>query len=116
MSDINQEPEASLGTVVRAYREETGFSQRQLAAMVGMHHSLLARIENGDVTQPSAELLQRLADTLEIDAQELLQFIGVRPVIPEPTMYFRREFGLSDAEAEEMVRFIKDKYKHRNQE
>ena len=105
-----EQEHASLAAAVRAYREQAGLSQRQLASMVGMHHSLLARIENGEVIQPSAELLQRLADTLEVDAAELLAFIGVKPALPEPRVYFRREFGVSDAEAREIVKLIEERY------
>jgi transcriptional regulator with XRE-family HTH domain len=107
----SQKPErASLGDVIRAYREQAGLSQRQLAAMADLHHSLLARIENGDVERPGAELLQRLGDTLEIDAQELLSFIGVRPALPEPRAYFRRAYGLSETQAREAARLIEQRY------
>jgi transcriptional regulator with XRE-family HTH domain len=113
VSITNQTPgpgRALLGQVIRAYREQAGLSQRQLAAMAGLHHSLLARIENGEVERPSAELLQHLSDTLEIDASELLSFIGVRPSLPEPRAYFRRAYGLSDTQAREAARLIEQRY------
>src|SRR6266849_5822966 len=100
----------SLGETIRAHREAAGLSQRQLGSMADLHHSLLARIESGEVEKPSAELLQRLADTLEIDAQALLEFIGVKPNLPEPQVYFRKEFGVSDREAREIVKLIEERY------
>jgi transcriptional regulator with XRE-family HTH domain len=110
MTDMKPAGRHSLGSTIRAYREQAGLSQRQLAAMAELHHSLLARIESGEVEKPGAELLQRLSDTLEIDAQELLGFIGVRPTLPEPHTYFRKEFGVSDKEAREIVRHINERY------
>jgi transcriptional regulator with XRE-family HTH domain len=100
----------SLASVIRKHREAANLSVRQLAAISGTHHSLLARIENGDVLSPSAELLYRLANTLEIDANELLVFIGVKPSLPAPQVYFRKEFGVSDAEAREIVQLIEERY------
>lgn len=109
-SNTNQASEASLGATIRTYREQAGLSQRQLAAMAELHHSVLARIENGEVTSPSADLLQRLADVLEVDAAELLAFIGVKPDLPKPQFYFRRAYGLTQAEAEEAARLIAERY------
>jgi hypothetical protein len=47
---------------------------------------------------------------LEIDSQELLKFVGVKPSMPEPRVYFRKEFGVSDKEAREIVKLIKENY------
>jgi transcriptional regulator with XRE-family HTH domain len=79
--------------------------------MAGMHHSVLGRIENGEVTGPSADLLQRLADVLEVDSAELLRYIGAKPSLPEPKVYFRRAYDLSQAEAEEAARLIAERYR-----
>lgn len=100
----------SLGATIHHYREQSGLSQRQLAAMVGMHHSVLARIESDEVTQPSAELLQRLSDALDIDASELLAYIGVKPSLPEPHVYFRKAYGMSEAQAREAVKMVEERY------
>jgi transcriptional regulator with XRE-family HTH domain len=89
---------ASLGAVIRAHRESAGYSARQLAAMAGIHHSYLARLEAGDNDRPAADVLQRLAEALEIDADELLGFIGVN-TLPEPRVYYRRAYKLTDEEA-----------------
>src|SRR5262245_45209871 len=100
----------SLAAVVRWYREDAGLSIRQLAPLVGAHHSLLARIESGQVTQPSAELLQRIADVLGADPAELLAFIGVKAEPMPPRVYFRKAYGLSDEEAMQIVRELDERF------
>src|SRR5690242_3392493 len=92
--------DASLGSVIRAHREAAGYSQRQLAAMAGVNYSYLSRLESGDNDRPTAEVLQRLADALEIDQDELLGFIGVK-TLPEPRVYYRRAYNLTDEQAAE---------------
>jgi transcriptional regulator with XRE-family HTH domain len=106
MADAPTHPagdEASLGKVIRAHREAAGYSVRQLAAMVGIHHGYLARLETGDRSKPTADVLQRLAEALEIDADELLRFIGVK-TLPEPRVYYRRAYNLTDEDAAEAER------------
>jgi transcriptional regulator with XRE-family HTH domain len=106
MSDSNSSKReskqpATLASVVRAAREAAGLSIRQLAPLVRAHYSVLARIEAGDVTRPSPEMVQNIAQALELDASELLAFIGVKATLPEPKVYFRKAYGMSEREAEE---------------
>lgn len=98
----------TLGVKLRAARLEAGLSIRQLAKAAGINHSYLVKLENDQNDNPSAAHLQRLADVLEIDASDLLSFIGVEPpsTLPSPHVYFRRKFGLSDAEAARLSRLI----------
>jgi transcriptional regulator with XRE-family HTH domain len=96
----------TLAGIIRAAREAAGLSVRQLAPLVGVHHSVLARIETGDIARPSPELLQNIADALEIDASELLAFVGVKANLPEPKIYFRKAYGMSEREAEEAEALI----------
>jgi transcriptional regulator with XRE-family HTH domain len=70
---------STLGEYLRAERERAGISQRQLAGRVGIHNSYLARLENGETANPAADLLQRIAEVLEISSADLLAFIGVKP-------------------------------------
>src|SRR6266516_2783084 len=93
----------ALGAYVRAERERAGLSIRQLAGLVGVHASSIMRLESGQHTSPSPDLLQRLADVLELDPGELLAFIGVKPSLPEPRIYLRKKYGMSEAEAQEIV-------------
>lgn len=98
----------TLGEVLRAARHATELSVRQVARAAGIHHSYLTKLENDQIDSPSASYLQRLADVLELDASELLGFIGVEPAstLPSPRIYFRRKFGMTDAEAASLSRLI----------
>lgn len=59
------------GAVIRAAREALGFSQRELAAGVGVKASHIAYIES-DQRRPSMMLLGRLAQMLGLDRREML--------------------------------------------
>src|SRR5437773_8917748 len=91
----------TLGATLRAARLEAGLSVRQLARAAGINHSYLVKLETDQNDNPSAAHLQRLADALELDASDLLAFIGVEPsaTLPSPRVYLRRKFGLSEADA-----------------
>jgi transcriptional regulator with XRE-family HTH domain len=111
MSENQHPARPSLGEYLRMERERASWSQRQLAAMVGIHHSYLARLENGETANPSAELLQRMAEVLETDTAELLAYIGVKSELPEPRVYFRRMYGLDREQAEQAARLIEQAFR-----
>ena len=103
----NIEPK-TLGAYLRAARMKEGLSIRKLAAADDINNSYVVKLETDQNDNPSAAHLQRLADVLEIDASVLLAFIGVEPssLLPPPRIYFRRKFGLSDAEAARLSKLI----------
>jgi transcriptional regulator with XRE-family HTH domain len=96
---------STLGEYLRAERERAGISQRHLASRVGIHNSYLARLENGETANPAADLLQRIADILEISSADLLAFIGVKPPegLPDLAPYLRAKYRLDDAAIREMA-------------
>jgi transcriptional regulator with XRE-family HTH domain len=105
----------TLSEYVRLARERAGLSQRQLAVKAGVNYTRIARIENGDTgNRPTPEHLQKLADALgeHADISEMLEYLGVKP--PAPRAYFRRAYGLNNAEAEEaeqrIAEIIKEPY------
>lgn len=100
----------TLGSAIRSHRQAARLSIRQLAARVGVHYSLLSRVESGHIAHPSVETLDRLARVLGCDIGELLAFSGVRLGLPTPGRYFRRAYGLTDAEAGEAVRLIEERF------
>jgi transcriptional regulator with XRE-family HTH domain len=99
---------ATLGEYLRAAREEAGISQRQLASRVEIHNSYLARLENSENDNPAAELLQRIAEVLEISSTDLLAFIGVKPVegLPELAPYLRAKYRLDEAAVRELAEHL----------
>jgi transcriptional regulator with XRE-family HTH domain len=61
----------TLGSVVKEARDGARMTQRDLATAVGIKASHVAYIENGH-RRPSISLINRLSETLGLDAKELL--------------------------------------------
>lgn len=99
----------TLGTFIASQRARMGLSQRQLAALAGVHHSLIARLESGEIVAGrSPEHIQAIADVLEVDVSELLSFVGIKPSLPEPRVYFRRKFGVNAKDADILAQLIEN--------
>jgi transcriptional regulator with XRE-family HTH domain len=96
---------STLAEYLRTAREQAGLSQRQLASRVGIHNSYLARLESGENDGPAADVLQRIADVLEISSADLMAFIGVKPPegLPDFAPYLRAKYRMSDAAIREMA-------------
>jgi transcriptional regulator with XRE-family HTH domain len=60
---------ASIGSAVRAYREEAGLTQQQLADMAGLHRTYVSALEQGKQTQQLRRILH------------LLRLLGVRATL-----------------------------------
>jgi transcriptional regulator with XRE-family HTH domain len=105
----------TLGDRLRAARAEAGLSIRELARLAGINYSYLSKLESDQNDNPSADKLQRLAGVLDIDPAELLGYIGVEPsgTLPPPRVYFRRKYGVSEQDAEELSRIIESYTKQR---
>ncbi len=103
------EAPSTLGEYLRAERERVGMSQRQLANRVGIHNSYMARLENGETANPAADLLQRIADVLEVSSTDLLAFIGVKPPegLPDLAPYLRAKYRMNDAAIREMAQHMR---------
>jgi transcriptional regulator with XRE-family HTH domain len=101
---------ASLGAYLRAAREAAGLSLRQLAERAGVGHAYLSRLELGEQSNPTIEVLQKITQALSLDFDELLAKFGIKRPLPEPRVYFRRKFGVSEEDAEVMERLI-EKYR-----
>jgi len=56
---------------LRQLRKERDLSQVELAERVGLHPNLIGRYERGE-SQPAADTLKRLADTLGVTSDYLL--------------------------------------------
>jgi len=98
----------ALGQYLRAHREAAGLSVRQLASRVGVDHGYLVRLEGGQKSNPSADLLYRLAETLELDNTQLLSFIGIKPStsLPSAPVYFRHKYGMNPADAKRLAQLV----------
>jgi transcriptional regulator with XRE-family HTH domain len=105
----------SLGGFIRAQRTRKGLSFRQLAEKAGVNSAYILRIEQGERKSPSAKVIQDIADALELEAYELLRYIGVRSSLPEPVNYFRRKLGVNAEQADILARLVKD-YQEKTEE
>ena len=67
----------TFGQRIREARQEKGYSQRALAALVGVNYTYLSKIENDRSEYPPKEdVIQSLAKHLELDATELSYLSG----------------------------------------
>lgn len=62
-----------LGERIKALREQQGLSQRKLALMIGSNQTHIWQIENGTVNV-GLDILCRLADALEVNVRDLIDF------------------------------------------
>jgi transcriptional regulator with XRE-family HTH domain len=62
-----------LSTVIRRYRNAKGISQRDLAAKVGVKGPYIAQLETGARTNPSLDVLKKIAKVLGLPAKHLVQ-------------------------------------------
>ncbi len=65
-----------LGDKIRELREEFGLTQGQLAGKASVSQGYLSQLENGDVKNPSAAVLLRVAQAMSVDADELFEAAG----------------------------------------
>ncbi len=61
---------------VRSRRRAQKLTQRQVAEQLPMSSGNLSRLENGEHGPPSDEVIARLAQILDADADELLRLAG----------------------------------------
>lgn len=66
----------NLGDKIRQLREETGLTQGQLASGSSVSQGYLSQLENGEVKNPSAAVLLRVARAIQVDPDELFEAAG----------------------------------------
>lgn len=65
-----------VGLKIAYYRKKKGYTQTQLAEMVGISSNYLSLIERGNKVQSySMETLFKIAEALEVNANDLLEGI-----------------------------------------
>jgi transcriptional regulator with XRE-family HTH domain len=73
MSDIHASKSAtSFGARLKELRRAKGYSQTELGHLVDLHYTHIGRYERG-IAQPTGESLRRLADTLSVSTDYLLE-------------------------------------------
>ncbi len=62
-----------LAIIIKENRTKKGYSQKQLADLVGVSKSYINKIEHSSTKQPSIQILNRLSVALEIDFVDLIE-------------------------------------------
>jgi len=105
-----------LGHRLRDARMAQGWTQRALAAVVGLSHGEIGKLEAGYRRErPAPELLDRLARALEIEAEELylLADYPETRALPALPQYLRSSYNLppaATAEVKEYFKHLQEKY------
>lgn len=113
---MNEKQRAALGEFIRTRREALGLPAREVARKIGVPHTRLGRMERGEVIQPSAELLGRVASALGVPASELMRRAGypVATSLPELRPYMRAKFTELPPEAidevEQLIRRLRTEH------
>ncbi len=90
----------TLGEYIRQARERRDISARKLSEELHMHPSYISRVEAGNFKQPSPEKLQRIAEYLELDYDDLCALAGYRaPGLPDFLPYLRAKYDMNDDDA-----------------
>lgn len=66
----------TIGELIKNERIEKGLSQRELAKLIGLHNSVVARIENGEINQPNISILIKISQLFELNLADLLICYG----------------------------------------
>ena len=85
-----------LGDRIRQLREEAGLTQGQLALGSAVSQGYLSQLENGEVKNPSAAVLLRVAEAIQIDANELFEAAGYPTVRTLRRLYQGYESTVDD--------------------
>lgn len=78
----------TFGQLIRKARRKQEYSQRELAKLIGVNFTYLSKLENDHADYPpSKEVIQSLANHLDLDEAELAQLAG--RINPEDAEIFR---------------------------
>jgi len=69
-------PTARIGAEVKRWREERGLSQALLAHRVGVSPSVMSRLESGQIADPRASFVHRIAAELDVPVWALMNAAG----------------------------------------
>ena len=64
----------ALITKIKAFREQTGMKQSELAEMVGSRRETIVHLENGKYN-PSLKLAMDIAKVFDVTVEEMFEFV-----------------------------------------
>lgn len=97
-----------IGNYLKQRREAAGLLQREVAAHVGVSIATISRIEGGTIL-PTADVLAKLGDCLQLDLTELLAKLGNRTKrdLPEFEDYLREKYGMAEQTIAEVAAYFR---------
>lgn len=89
----------TVGSSLHQARIRMGLSLRDLEAITHISRPMLHRLERDQIDQPNPRLLHQLAETLELNGDDLFTLAGYRPSTQLPTLapYLRAKYQLPPA-------------------
>lgn len=104
-----------LGKTITAKREQLGWSIRELARRTDLNDTTVMRIERGERSAPSPDVLARLADALELSLAELYTLAGyaVPTDLPSMPAYLRVKYRDLPAPARDELNKYLEQLKHK---
>jgi transcriptional regulator with XRE-family HTH domain len=89
-------------------REENGLSLYELSQRSGINRSNLHRMENGIITDPSRDTLNRIARALDVEPELLYDSVTAADpdALPSLPTYFRTKYRLTDDEIAQVQRIV----------
>ena len=98
----------AIGDKIQALRKQHGWSQQQLAKMIGTSGPIVGRYERGEMT-PSVEVAKKLADTFDVTLDFLVDDTGKTAEIKDKAMLQRiMELQALDAEDQKTIVHVLD--------
>ncbi len=98
-----------LGDKIRQLREEGGLTQGQLAASSSVSQGYLSQLENGEVKNPSAAVLLRIAQAIHVDSDELFEAAGYPTVRTLRQIYQEYQATVDDGLLRYLSRLPRDR-------
>lgn len=99
---MNWGERGELGLRIRTERERLGLSLSNLAEVSGLSKAYLVRLETDPDSNPSLQVLVRVAEALDVTAADLVGrprvTLAEEPEIPTPLREFADDEGLSQSE------------------
>lgn len=98
-----------LGDRIRKLRDQRELTQGQLAQSSSVSQGYLSQLENGEVKNPSAAVLLRVAQAINVDPDDLFEAAGYPTVRTLRVTYERYESTIDDELLGYLARLPRDK-------
>ena len=99
----------NLGDRIRQLRDDFALTQGQLANKSSVSQGYLSQLENGEVKNPSASVLLRLAQAMSVDADDLFEAAGYPTVRTLRQIYQGYESTVDAGLLRYLTRLARDK-------